>query len=146
MERKLIAVDPGLSGGLAWFEDGVVCCAPMPEGMTAQAEKIRQIRFSMGGGDAIMEKTGGSRPFQSSKATATFARHCGHIEAILYCLAIPTVQVAPQTWMKSLGALPADKAERKKAIKEEMSRRYPHLKVTLKVSDALGLLTYGMAQ
>lgn len=146
MKDNLIAIDPGASGGIAWCKDGIVHCAPMPEGMTAQAEKIREIRISMGLATTIMEKTGGYRPGNSGPAAATFARHCGHIEAILYCLAIPTVQVAPQTWMKSLGALPSDKAERKKAIKEEMSRRYPHLKVTLKVSDALGLLTYGMAQ
>ena len=57
-------------------------------------------------------------PGNSGPAAATFARHCGHLEAILYVLGIPTEQVAPGVWQRSLGELPKDKPERKRAIRE----------------------------
>ena len=46
--------------------------------------------------------------------------------------------------MKALGPFPKDKKERKNAIKEKMARLYPHLSVTLKTADALGILTFVM--
>ena len=42
--------------------------------------------------------------------------------------------------MKRLGTLPKDKAEQKRAIREEMARRFPGLAVTLKTADALGMM------
>jgi uncharacterized protein YbjT (DUF2867 family) len=83
-------------------------------------------------------------PGNSGPSAAKFARHCGHIEAALSALGIPTVFVLPAKWQKAIGGFPADKAERKRAIKEAMARRYPHLAVTLKTADALGLLSYAL--
>ena len=83
-------------------------------------------------------------PVNSVPAAVKFARHCGHIEAALYALGMPTEQVAPTVWQKHLGALPKDKRERKRAIKEVMARRYPGLDVTLKTADALGILTWAV--
>jgi hypothetical protein len=114
----------------------------MPEGMTAQIDEIRAIHAQNRLGVAIVEKTGGYMPGNSGPAAATFARHCGRLEAALYCLGIPTEQVAPAKWMKALGTWPADKQDRKRAIRDEMQRRYPHLTVTLKTADALALLTW----
>jgi hypothetical protein len=139
-----ISIDPGLSGGIAWIdEDRIVQAVPMPEGMSAQADFIRSIKHR---GMCFMERTGTYRPGNSGPGAATFARHCGHLDAILYLLDIPVTQVAPQTWMKALGALPKEKSDRKKAIKELMARTYPHLTVTLNTADALGLLWYGSRQ
>jgi len=46
--------------------------------------------------------------------------------------------------MAALGSLPADKTARKNAIKENVARRFPHLTVTLKTADALGMLAWAM--
>jgi len=81
-------------------------------------------------------------PGNSATAAVKFARHCGHIEAILHCLGVPFRQVAPQVWMKVCGALPKEKPDRKRAIREDMARRFPHLRVTLKTADALGILCW----
>jgi len=139
---KILAIDPGASGGFAITDGTETYCYPMPEGMTEQADAIRSLLVGNQGMQCVMERVGTYVKGNSGPAAATFARHCGHLEAILYCLGIPTVQVAPQTWMKSLGTLPKEKPERKKAIKEAMARKYPTLKVTLKTADALGLLEY----
>jgi len=139
----------------------------MPDSMTELADFIRQPQFA--GYSAIVELVGGYMPGNSGPAAVTFARHCGHIDAVLYCAGIPTLKpVSPQTWMKSMGTLPkAERApkgataevkaqyrklaakakqERKNTIKERMQRLYPHLKVTLATADALGILTWAINQ
>ena len=143
--KQIIAIDPGASGGIAWVDaDGIVCAEPMPDGMTAQADALRSLAASMEGATACVEKVGGYMPGNSGPASCKFARHCGHIEAALYILGIPTVQVAPGVWQKSLGTWPAEKPERKRAIREAMARLYPGLRVTLKTADALGILTWAI--
>lgn len=138
----ILAIDPGASGGFAWTDaDGIAHCAPMPDGMTVIVDALRELYF-MGIRRAVMEKVGGYVSGNSGPAAVKFGRHCGNIEAALYALGYSTEQVAPTVWQRSLGALPKDKALRKKAIKETMARRYPHLTVTLKTADALGILTW----
>lgn len=152
--RPLLAIDPGASGGFAWMDGaGLVCCEPMPEGMTQQADKLRELSvdlcFLSHGTEltqAVMEKTGTYVPGNSGPSAATFARHCGHLDMALYLLGFPTEQVYPTVWQKFLGELPKEKPERKRAIKELMARRYPHLQVTLRTADALGILTWAMSK
>ena len=143
MTRPIIAIDPGAAGGVAWTDaDGTVWAAPMPSGMTAQADLLRSLVASLPSAGAVLEKVGGYMPGNSGPAACTFARHCGHLEAALYLLGVPSEQVAPGVWMKALGALPSVKPERKRAIREAMARRYPALAVTMKTADALGILTW----
>lgn len=143
--KMLMSIDPGLSGGIAYQNrEGNVSAVPMPKGMTAQADFLRSLAVENPDIECVMESVGKHFPGNSGVATATFSRHAGNLEAILYCYGIATSQVSPQKWMKALGPFPKDKKERKNAIKEKMSRLYPHLFVTLKLADALGLLTYAM--
>ncbi|MFA5103523.1 MAG: hypothetical protein WC525_10290 [Candidatus Thermoplasmatota archaeon] len=141
MKPKL-SIDPGLNGGFALLDDdGVVSAENMPIGMTDIVDRLREIKVKHPNVSCIMEKTGTHVMGNSASASVKFARHCGSLESTLYCLGIPTIQVPPQTWMKKLGALPKDKKDRKNKIKEMMAARYPHLRVTLKNADALGILT-----
>ena len=141
--KPFIAIDPGASGGVAWTDpDGIAHAEPMPEGMTAQADRLRALAVELPGAVAVMEKVGTYMPGNSGPAAATFGRHVGNLEAILYMAGLPTSTVAPTVWQKSLGELPKDKPDRKRAIKEAMQRRFPALAVTLKTADALGILTW----
>jgi hypothetical protein len=148
MNRKLLAIDPGTSGGFAFRDDeGIVTAEPMPDGMTAQADRLREIAFANRGIHAVVERVGCYMPGNSGPSAATFARHCGHLEAAMYCCGIPVAyNPTPQRWMKYLGTWPKDKMERKRAIKEWAQRRYPHLTVTLKTADALALLAWAEQQ
>ena len=138
----LLAIDPGASGGFAWrTPDGTVHAEPMPDGMTAQVDRLRALAAELPGLTAIMEKVGTYVPGNHVGSACTFARHCGHLEAALYALGIPFTEVAPAVWMKKLGTLPKDKAERKRAIRELMARQFPALDVTLKTADALALIS-----
>jgi hypothetical protein len=116
----------------------------MPDGMAETIDSLRELRCTISHMTAYMEQVGTYMPGNSGPSAAKFARHCGHLEAALYALGIPTVFVLPVKWQKAIGGFPADKAERKRAIKEAMARRYPHLTVTLKTADALGILTYAI--
>jgi hypothetical protein len=137
----MISIDPGKLGGIAWTDDdGIVRAEPMPEGMTEIADFFMHIPFKS---VVVMEKVNGYVPGNSGASACKFSEHKGHLEAILYCLNFPLEEVSPAKWMKPFN-LPKDKAERKKAIKEQMARLYPHLTVTLKTADALGILTWAM--
>ena len=143
--RRLLVIDPGASGGIAWIDrDHIVRTEPMPDGMTAVCDRIRALGLHELITQAVVEKVGMHRVGNNASASCKFARHAGHIEAALYCLGIPTEQVAPGVWMRHLGTLPKDKGDRKRAIRDEMQRRHPHLKVTLKTADALGILSWAM--
>ena len=156
-----IAIDPGLSGAIAWEHNGDVSVQKMPDTPTGIFECLKWMsgigKFS-GTMECQVERVGGYMPGNSGPAAVTFARHCGHIDMALIALGIPTLTpVSPAVWQKAVcGALPkaeakADKRakakakqDRKNAIKDLMQRRYPHLKVTLNTADALGILTYMM--
>ncbi len=140
---NILAIDPGAGGGMAWLdEEGTAHAESMPDGMTEQVDFLRGLACDLLGAIAVIERVGGYMPGNSGPASVKFARHCGHLEAACYAVGLPVKYVAPQTWMKALGALPKDKKERKRAIKEAMARLYPHLTVTLKTADALGILTW----
>ena len=144
MKTTYIAIDPGANGGIAFTDrDGIVRGIPMPDGMTEQCDMIRSLAVHLPGAKVVMERVGAYMPGNSGPSAAKFARHCGHLDAACYVAGLPVQLVAPQTWMKAVGPLPKDKGERKRAIREAMQRRYPHLLVTLKTADALGMLTWG---
>lgn len=148
----ILCIDPGASGGLAWTGiTGVIRAIKMPLGMTEQCDLIRQfndlVRQFNPSVLAYIEKVGTYMPGNSGPSAATFAEHCGNLKAALYCYGIPVVPVSPGIWMRHLGALPKGKEKktaRKRAVKELMARKYPHLKVTLATADALGMLSWAL--
>ena len=141
--KPILCIDPGAGGGYAVQPPyGMVEASPMPDGMTAQIDAIRAVAANFPGLVAVIENVGFHRPGNSAVSTAKFARHVGHIEAALYTLGVPTITVTPTKWMAALGSLPADKTARKNAIKENVARRFPHLTVTLKTADALGMMVW----
>lgn len=146
MTPNHLCIDPGASGGLAWRDnEGTLFVIPMPYGMTGIVSLIQELKAKMPNLYATVERVGGYMPGNSGPAACKFARHCGHIEAALYAYAVSFRMVAPQVWMRALGALPKDKGERKRAIKEVVARLYPTVSVTLKTADALGILAWAEA-
>jgi hypothetical protein len=142
--KTRLAIDPGAAGGLAWRDaDGVVQAMRMPDTMPELCDQIRALSAALPGLVATVERVGGYVPGNSGPAACKFARYCGHIDAALYMAGVPCdppLGVAPQTWQKWLGALPADKPARKRAIRDAMARLHPHMRVTLDTADALAIL------
>lgn len=91
-----LAIDPGASGGIAWWDDdGRIYADPMPESMSQIFDYLKNL-VTMIDSVCIMEKTGGYFPGNSGPAAATFGRHCGHLDMALYALGIPTGLFLPR--------------------------------------------------
>ena len=160
----IIAIDPGLSGGIAWQMNEQVRAVRMPYTPKGIIELLWDIRTAWDEDKknptpcysvCYLEEIKGVLPNQSSKATWTFGVHYGVLQGILLALGIPIVYVKPNTWQKAIGASRpstphgANKAtkerikrEGKRNIKEIVEARYPSLKITLATADALGILMY----
>ena len=147
-----MGIDPGFSGGIAILKDGELKTYNMPEEYTDIYDLLLEIKENYENDDivAVMENVGHGMPGQSSKATASFARHNGHIEMALYALCIRTVKVTPQKWQKyfsnSIGAAPTgnkEKKEWKNKLKSLAAQMYPATKPTLYTADAILLADYG---
>lgn len=152
--RHVIGIDPGSNGGIAVLDiDGnVVSVTKMPETPQDILEYLRRYGGTeLFGGDAVcyMEQVGHGMPGQSSKATATFARHCGHLEMALLALGISTNTVTPNKWEKTyqLGKSgDYSKTEWKNRLKAKAQQLFPKERITLAVCDALLLAEYGRKQ
>lgn len=138
----IIAIDQGANGGIAWTDkDGHANAIKMPDTMTGMVDQITAIRAENPKCRAAIEDVGFHRSGNNAQASAKFARHCGQVEAALYCLGIPFESVTPARWQKPL-SLPKDKEARKNTVKELMQRKFPHLRVTLATADALAILEH----
>lgn len=140
--KTIISIDPGHHGAIAVKCGDDVIVHKLCESMTQNLDTIRSICSECPLARAIVEKVGASMPGNSSKASTTFARHCGHIEAALYLLCVSVAwNPTPAQWMKRI-SVPAglEKPERKRWIKDWAARRYPAIDVTLWNADALAML------
>lgn len=140
-----IAIDPGVSGGVAWVTPAGRDCFPMPKTEADLVLALRDIQlydpvaFVEEVGGFIGKQQPGSRMFK-------FGRNFGFILGALQALGIRTVLIKPQKWQKELsmgtskGMTPT---QWKNKLKAEAQRRFPNLKVTLKTADALLILEAG---
>jgi hypothetical protein len=147
MKKTLLAIDPGMSGGVAWMKDDTVCAVKMPVDPFDMLDLFREIQKGEKV-SAALEKVGNHVHGNSASSSVKLSRNVGHLEMGLMALAISHRQVLPTKWMKHVvpgrpkGLDPKTVRDRKNYIKLEMQRRYPHLRVTLCTADALGILTW----
>lgn len=142
MKKTIISIDPGASGAIVVQNEDGTAAHKLTSSMTETCDTIRQIAATNPACVAIVENVGSGRPGNSSRATSTFARHCGHIEAALYMAGIPIAwNPTPTMWMKLIRVpIKMQKADRKRWIKDYAARRFPTLDVTLWNADALAML------
>ena len=150
VKNIVVGIDPGEKGGLAVLRGAQLLTYKMPTTYPDIFSLLSGIKaaYSPANITCVMERVGTGIPGQSSKATATFARHCGHLEMALYALGIPTEEVTPQKWQKaysnSIGtAKGLTKTEWKNKLKGLAQRPYPTERVTLNTADAILLAHYG---
>jgi crossover junction endodeoxyribonuclease RuvC len=152
--RTIIAIDPGVSGGVAvqWF--GKTDCWPMPETQGDLLERLREIKNVAGlEGDELVcvleEVSGFAGKAQPGSAMFRFGEHFGFIKGVVQALGIRLVMVRPQVWQKGFGLGTASacrtKSEWKNKLKAEAQRRFPQLNVTLKTADALLILEHSIS-
>lgn len=141
MNDVFIAIDPGKNGGVAWRAYDTTDAVAMPESPHELARLLRGITLIANSVDCVLERVH-AMPRDGGVSAFSFGENFGQIQGVLAALCLPYRFANPQAWQKKVGALPKDKAERKRAIKAFVQQRYPHLekKITLKTSDALAML------
>lgn len=151
--RTILAIDPGVSGGMAVSRFGKTECWPMPETQGDLLALVRDIRTAAATEASelvcVLEQVSGfAGKAQPGSAMFRFGEHFGFIKGVIQTLGIRLVLVRPQVWQKGFGlgtaSACASKTEWKNKLKAEAQRRFPHLTVTLKTADALLILEYAL--
>ena len=163
MDKTIVAIDPGKSGGIAWghFNTGfksIEGCCKMPvttkdlittlEGVLPAYKEGVCVYMERVGGYISPRKGKDGKPSKVPGANSpmfNFGRNFGICEGIIQTLGYRLELVTPQKWIKALGLGKKGKrttTEWKNHLKAMAQRLYPSIKVTHAVQDALLILEY----
>jgi hypothetical protein len=147
--NTIIAVDPGLKGGIAcWKEGQEITAFAMPPTEGDLLELVRTL-IAPGQTVGVVEKVGGftGKP-QPGSAMFSFGRNFGFIIGIFQALTVRIDLVTPQKWQKplSLGTASAcaSRTQWKHKLKSCAQRLYPALRPTLATSDSILILDFAL--
>ena len=154
--QLIIGIDPGKSGGIAVIDaDGHISVAKMPATIGDIHSYLHQFRpDSVSAVRAVIEKLGqlprgkDGRPMQSSKSTKVLYRNYGHCEMALTSLGIPYREATASKWQRWSGVYGkyASQTIKKNVHKDEAQRRFPGVKMTHAIADALLIADYGLRE
>lgn len=146
---NIVAIDPGASGGMAFWFDGILTVHPMP---ITEGDVCGQLKFFIGFPTntpptiVYLEQVGGfikgGEKSSPGSAMFNFGRNYGFILGCCAALGVRVELVTPQKWQKAFPVGMAKGVERKRALKAIAQRLYPTEKVTLKTCDALLILDW----
>jgi hypothetical protein len=144
--RRILAIDPGASGGIAHFANGRVVVEPMP----GTDGDIRDVLINwLSQSDVVyIEKVGGYIGGKGAPGSAmfNFGRNVGFLHGLIASMNLRCIEVTPQRWQKTLGAgTSKTHGTRWKAhLKGLAQQRQPGIFITLKTADAVLLLEHAM--
>ena len=144
--RRILAIDPGASGGIAHFANGRVVVEPMP----ATDGDIRDVLINwLSQSDVVyIEKVGGYIGGKGAPGSAmfNFGRNVGFLHGLIASMNLRCIEVTPQRWQKTLGVgTSKTHGTRWKAhLKGLAQQRQPGIFITLKTADAVLLLEHAM--
>ena len=136
-----IGIDPGKSGGICVYNPyrDSVDINKMPDTVHGVVMLMRSIVAQYDGEDIrlVLEKVH-SMPGQGVASTFTFGQGYGQLQGVIAALGLSCIEVIPNRWMKVIGTMPKDKAERKKFIKDWVEKRSGE-SIPLYVADAVAI-------
>ena len=141
--RIFIGIDPGIAGGIAFLYEDTYYAKKCPNTVQDMADEVRLLKEMAGDIPvfAMIEKVH-SMPKQGVKSVFTFGMNYGEWLGILASYNIPYLQITPHKWQKHFGTQPKDKKDRKNNLKHLAQQRYPDLKITHAIADAMLIATY----
>ena len=141
MKSRILGIDPGKSGGFAIYEDNQMF--PWAFGDMVEAAAVLETLIPRLIDFAVLEKVGAA-PGQSPRSMFAFGENYGFWQALLIYNKIPHRLISPQEWQRGIpnAKSRANKTAHKNALKAEAFRRYPELKVTHAVADAILICDY----
>ena len=138
-----VGIDPGKSGGICVYDTTmhVISFRKMPDTIHGVVDRLRSIKevCSESNTDVkvVLEKVH-SMPGQGVASTFTFGQGYGQLQGVIAALGLACVEVIPNRWMKCIGTMPKDKADRKKFIKDWVEKRSGE-SIPLYVADAVAI-------
>lgn len=146
---NIIAIDPGLGGGIAYTNPLGPACMKMPLTEGDIVDELRSLACTPGPTVAYMEEVPISMGNKGTGSTK-LNMNAGFIRGCLMSMGVRLVMIRPATWQKRLGVGQRNKcssdSEWKTRLKSKAQQRYPTLPVTLKTADALLILDYAAEQ
>lgn len=152
-----IAIDPGISGGLAISDPAIevlpklVKCPETPFEMLEALMPLLDPR-PVDGVQVVIEQVHGG-VFGGAKVGAVsmfnFGKNLGQWQGVLAGLRalrrfpVQVIEVPPKSWQKHFPGLPSgpdSKAERKKEIQRRVQAYFPNVKIPLYLADAAAML------
>ena len=144
--KRILAIDPGLSGGIAHFANNRVVVEPMPD----TDGDVREVMINyLSQSDVVyIEKVGGYIGGKGAPGSAmfNFGRNVGFLHGLIASMLTRCIEVPPQRWQKTISA--GNKATHgtkwKSHLKQLAQERQPSLGITLKNADAVLILEHAM--
>ncbi len=147
---KIIGIDPGVSGGIAWIDDDRASAAKMPATPVDLVDLLRGLKVA--GFDVVyMEKVqpgglnrskGGEGRQMGAKSAFTFGNAVGVVVGVLAALGFRVELVTPQEWQRAMSCLTGGD---KNVSKAAAQRIFPGFegKITHANADALLIAEHG---
>ena len=139
-----IGIDPGKSGGICVYDTAThtIDFRKMPDTIHGIVDRLRSIKevcseIDSGEIKVVLEKVH-SMPGQGVASTFTFGQGYGQLQGVIAALGLQCIEVIPNKWMKCIGSMPKEKAERKKFIKDWVEKRSGE-SIPLYVADAVAI-------
>ena len=144
--KRILAIDPGASGGLAYYGPAGIILDSMP---ATDLDVSILIMDRLAISDVVyIEKVGGYVGGKGAPGSSmfNFGRNVGFLHGLIAASRTRVIEVPPQRWQKTIGAgTKATHGTRWKAhLKGIAQQRQPRLVVTLKTADAVLLLEHAM--
>lgn len=142
MSETILAIDPGINGGIVYSplagKDPVAM--RMPETVHDLVDVLKSASFEKPV-RAVVELVGGYiGKAQPASSAFVFGEGYGKIQGVLAALEIPFDLVRPQAWQKALSlgtSTGMSKTAWKGKLRAKAQQLYPGIKVTLATADAL---------
>ena len=144
--KRILAIDPGLSGGLAYYGPAGIILNSMPA--TDQDVSILVSDRLAISDVCYIEKVGGYVGGKGAPGSSmfNFGRNVGFLHGLIASMLVRCVEVPPQRWQKTIGAgVKASYGTKWKAhLKQLAQQRQPGILITLKTADAVLILEHAM--
>ena len=144
--KRILAIDPGMSGGLAHFAGNRVTLEPMPT--TDRDIRDVLVNFLSQSDVCYIEKVGGYIGGKGAPGSAmfNFGRNVGFLHGLIAASKTRVIEVPPQRWQKTIGAGTSKTHGKgwKSHLKGLAQQRQPSLNITLKTADAVLLLEHAL--
>ena len=144
--KRILAIDPGLSGGIAHFANNRVVVEPMPD----TDGDVREVMINyLSQSDVVyIEKVGGYIGGKGAPGSAmfNFGRNVGFLHGLIASMLTRCIEVPPQRWQKTIqaGTSKTHGTKWKAHLKQIAQQRHPRLSITLKTADALLILEHAL--